>query len=93
MLHKLDAIPAAELSADNQVNLAVYRPQIENLAADIRFRDYEMPFNSDSQFWSDLGFMAEPAAEERARSAQLHRAPATTCRAISTSRSSTCAPA
>jgi uncharacterized protein (DUF885 family) len=58
VLHQLDAIPAAELSAENQVNLAVYRPQIENYAANIRFRVYEMPFNSDSQFWSDLGFMA-----------------------------------
>lgn len=58
VLKQLDAIPAKELSAASQVNLAVYRPQIENLAADIRFRGYEMPFNSDSQFWSDLGFMA-----------------------------------
>jgi uncharacterized protein (DUF885 family) len=59
VLHRLDAIPAAELSAENKVNLAVYRPQIDSLAAGIRFRDYEMPFNSDSQFWSDLGFMAD----------------------------------
>ena len=58
VLHRLDGIATADLSADNQVNLAVYRPQIENLAAEIRFRLYEMPFNSDSQFWSDLGFMA-----------------------------------
>ena len=58
VLHQLDAIPVEKLSAENRVNLAVYRPQIENLAAGIRFRDYEMPFNSDSQFWSDLGFMA-----------------------------------
>jgi uncharacterized protein (DUF885 family) len=58
VLKQLDTIPASELSAESQVNLAVYRPQIENLAAGIRFRDYEMPFNSDSQFWSDLGFMA-----------------------------------
>jgi len=58
VLRRLDGTAAAELSADNQVNLAVYRPQIENLAAEIRFRAYEMPFNSDSQFWSDLGFMA-----------------------------------
>ena len=57
VLKQLDAIPAKALSAENQVNLAVYRPQIENLAADIRLRGYEMPFNSDSQFWSDLGFM------------------------------------
>jgi uncharacterized protein (DUF885 family) len=58
VLKQLDGIPTAELSAENQVNLAVYRPQIQNMAADIRFRGYEMPFNSDSQFWSDLGFMA-----------------------------------
>jgi len=57
VLRQLAAIPAGELSAENQVNLAVYRPQVENLAADVRFHGYEMPFNSDSQFWSDLGFM------------------------------------
>src|SRR5262249_24611452 len=58
VLHKLAAIPATELSAENRVNYAVYKPQIENLAAGVRFRAYEMPFNSDSQFWSDLGFMS-----------------------------------
>ena len=57
VLKQLDAIPVADLSADNKVNVAIYRPQIENFVAGIRFRDYEMPFNSDSQFWSDLGFM------------------------------------
>src|SRR5690606_6012558 len=40
------------------VNYAVYRPQVENLAASARFRDYEMPFNADSSFWSNLAFMA-----------------------------------
>jgi uncharacterized protein (DUF885 family) len=59
VLAKLKALPATQLSDDNKINLAVYRPQIENLAADIRLRLYEMPFNSDSQFWSDLGFMAD----------------------------------
>lgn len=58
VLAQLDAIPAGELDEDNRINLAVYRPQVENLAAEVRFRSYEMPFNSDSQFWSDLGFMA-----------------------------------
>ena len=57
VLKQLDAIPVPQLSAENQVNIAIYRPQIKNLAAGVRFRDYEMPFNSDSQFWSDLGFM------------------------------------
>ncbi|HEY0180270.1 MAG TPA: DUF885 family protein [Dokdonella sp.] len=58
VLKQLDAIPPGELSARNRIDLAVYRPQVENLAAGIRFRDYEAPFNADSQFWSDLGFMA-----------------------------------
>src|SRR5690349_11983203 len=67
VLKQLDAIPVAELSADNQVNVAIYRPQLENFVAGIRFRDYEMPFNSDSQFWSDLGFMAHrPLKDEQA---------------------------
>ena len=58
VLAKLAQIPFAQLSPANQVSYEVYKPQIENLAADIRYREYEMPFNSDSQFWSDLGFMA-----------------------------------
>jgi len=67
VLKQLDAIPVADLSADNKVNVAIYRPQIENFVAGIRFRDYEMPFNSDSQFWSDLGFMTRrPLKDEQA---------------------------
>ena len=67
VLKQLDAIPANELSAENRVNLAIYKPQVENLAASVRFRDYEMPFNSDSQFWSDLGFMTRrPLKDARA---------------------------
>lgn len=58
VLKKLDGIDAAKLSPINQVNFAVYRPQIEHMAAEIRLRDHEMPFNSDSSFWSNLGFMA-----------------------------------
>src|SRR3546814_1032153 len=51
-------IDQAALSPENRIHLAVYRPQVDNLAAEIRFRSYEMPFNSDSSFWSSLGFMA-----------------------------------
>lgn len=57
VLAELDAIDPAALSAENRINLAIYRPQVENLAAEVRFRAYEMPFNSDSSFWSNLGFM------------------------------------
>ncbi len=56
-LRDLDALPQAELSAAERINFAIYRPQLADLAADIRFGGYEMPFNSDSSFWSNLGFM------------------------------------
>lgn len=56
-LKRLDAIDQEKLSPAQRINYQIYRPQIENLAADIRFRTYEMPFNADSSFWSNLGFM------------------------------------
>src|SRR5438477_788494 len=55
VLHKFDAIPRAELSTEEQINYDVYRPEIENFVADQKFHDYEMPANSDSAFWTDLG--------------------------------------
>ncbi len=58
VLEQLKAIDPATLSAENQVNYAIYKYQVENLADAVRLRAYEMPFNSDSSFWSNLGFMA-----------------------------------
>ncbi|MEO5566438.1 MAG: DUF885 family protein [Luteimonas sp.] len=79
VLKQLDDVDAARLSAANRVNLAVYRPQIEHMAAEIRFHDYEMPFNADSSFWSDLGFMARAtptdAAGYRAYASRLRDVP------------------
>ena len=49
---------ADHLSPDEQVNYDVYVPQLEALIADQKYRDYEMPANSDSSFWSDLGYTA-----------------------------------
>src|ERR1700678_535482 len=57
-LHKLDAIPRAELSPAEQLNYDIYRPQIEALIADQQFHEYEMPANSDTTFWTDLGYTA-----------------------------------
>ena len=56
--HKLDAIDRAQLSPKEQINYDVYRPQIEVLMENQRFRTYEMPANSDSTFWTDLGYTA-----------------------------------
>ena len=59
VLRELDAIDPDKLSDANRINYLVYRPQVEDLAAAARFRDYEMPFNADSSFWSWLGFMGQ----------------------------------
>jgi uncharacterized protein (DUF885 family) len=58
VLQKLDAIPRAELSSAEQLNYDVYHPQIEALIADQQFREYEMPANSDTTFWTDIGYTA-----------------------------------
>jgi uncharacterized protein (DUF885 family) len=58
VLRELEGIDPATLSPADRIDYAVYRPQVENLAASIRFRDYEMPFNADSSFWANLAFMA-----------------------------------
>jgi uncharacterized protein (DUF885 family) len=55
---RLGAIDRAELSPKEQVNYDVYRPQIDVLTENQRFRSYEMPANSDSSFWTDLGYTA-----------------------------------
>jgi uncharacterized protein (DUF885 family) len=58
VLKQLDAIPRGELSREEQINYDVYRPEIENFIADQKFRLYEMPANSDTAFWTDLGYTA-----------------------------------
>ena len=79
VLRQLDAIDPAALSPAERLNYAIYRPQIAHMAAELRFRDYEMPFNADSAFWSNLDFMARAdlrdAAAYRAYAARLRDVP------------------
>src|SRR5271170_3017068 len=58
VLQKLDSISRADLSPAEQLNYDVYRPQIEALIADQQFREFEMPANADTTFWTDLGYTA-----------------------------------
>jgi len=58
VLQQLDAIPKNQLSDADQVNYEVYKQQIDVLLTEQKFRTWQMPFNSDSAFWSDLGFTA-----------------------------------
>ena len=57
-LREVDAIPRASLSPKEQVNYDIYRAEIQVLIDSQRFRDYEMPANSDTTFWTDLGYTA-----------------------------------
>jgi uncharacterized protein (DUF885 family) len=54
VLKDLSAITVSELSAEDQVNYAIYRAQVQALEASTSFRDYEKPFNSDSSFWAEV---------------------------------------
>lgn len=58
VLQKLDAIPRSELSATEQLNYDIYRPQIAALITEQQFHEYEMPANSDTTFWTDIGYTA-----------------------------------
>ncbi len=58
VLHKLDAIQRAQLSPEEQVNYDIYRREIEDFVADQKFRDFEMPANSDTAFWTDFSYTA-----------------------------------
>ncbi len=57
VLKRLDGVDVTRLSPANQVNYAIYREQIGNFVAGQKFRAWQMPFNSDSAFWSDLGYV------------------------------------
>jgi uncharacterized protein (DUF885 family) len=58
VLHQIDAIKPADLSPGSVVDYAVYRYSVVTRINQLRFRSYEMPANSDSSFWSDLGYTA-----------------------------------
>ncbi len=53
-LAMLDRIPASELSAAERINAEVFRTVLNDALTDARFREWEMPVNSDSAFWQYL---------------------------------------
>lgn len=66
VMKQLDAIPYDQLSPKQQVNYDVYKPQIAVLIADQKFKRYQIPINSDTNFWSGLtGTHREPFHTEQ----------------------------
>ncbi len=55
-LAELAQIPTGQLSPKEAINAQVYRFQLENLIAEQKFRGYEMPANSDSNFWGEFDY-------------------------------------
>ena len=54
LLAQLDAISVAQLSPGERTNAAVLQTILENEIADVKYREWEMPANSDSNFWTYL---------------------------------------
>ena len=54
LLAQLDAISVAQLSPGERTNAAVLRTILDNSVADAKYREWEMPANSDSNFWTYL---------------------------------------
>lgn len=78
-LRALDAIDVKSLSPDRQTDVALYRYTLTTDINAIRFRTYEMPFNSDSNFWSSFGSSGRTArgeADYRRLVARLNDVPA-----------------
>jgi len=53
VMAQLTTIDATRLSAENRINLQIYRNQIVTLLAAQRYRDYEKPLNADTSFWGN----------------------------------------
>ncbi|MGN6123762.1 MAG: DUF885 domain-containing protein [Sphingomonas oligoaromativorans] len=66
---QLATVPQDRLTAENRVNFAVYKGQIDALLAAQRFHEWEKPANSDSSFWGDLSSVDDKPL----RSAQEYR--------------------
>ncbi len=58
VLRQLEGIDRMQLSSAERLNYDIYLPQIRTLIANQVFRDFEMPANSDSTFWTDIGYTA-----------------------------------
>lgn len=52
LLARLSAIDAARFSEAEEINAAVLRADLEEKIRDAQFREWDMPFDSDSNFWS-----------------------------------------
>ncbi len=67
VLDRLAGIDESQLSPEERVNAQVLRARLEAEVANIRFRTYEAPFNSDTFFWTWLAPREAPQNERQYR--------------------------
>ena len=58
IMKSLGAIDPARLAPAAKVDYAIYRAQIAAFVDALRFREYEMPVNADSAFWTNVNYIA-----------------------------------
>lgn len=54
LVARIDAIPTADLSPEERINAAVLRESARASAAQVKWRTYEAPLNSDTFFWGEV---------------------------------------
>jgi uncharacterized protein (DUF885 family) len=77
VIAEIDKIPLKELSPEERLNAQVLREQLRANVANIGYRTYEAPLNSDSFFWTEVkpyGSL-ETAADYRNYLARLRNIP------------------
>ena len=71
-LDRFHAIRLETLSPENQVHAKVYAHQLQSIWAELYFKDYQKPVNSDTAFWSELSSgLQRPIQNETELSAYL----------------------
>ena len=58
-LKELQSIDRSRLSAEEQINYAIFEDQLKDGIASYDFREYEIPLNADSGFHSDFSRLAD----------------------------------
>src|ERR1700712_2165999 len=59
VINQLDALKVDDLSPADKVNFRIYRNQLVIVIHNQKFRDYEMPVNSDSSFWGNEALVVQ----------------------------------
>lgn len=58
VMAKLDALDPMLMSAEERINLGIYRENVAVRIAQIEFREYEKPLNADTTFWTSVASSA-----------------------------------